>query len=171
MTPKALTLPTYHATHPGGHHFTGLGAEESPPPLLFAPRLAAPHGQRSHLPQAPFPPGSGSFLVMFPMTSERDQLSQVLSALCWCHCWGFTSRLGFGVPSWGVGPPQCPLESPPPWPVGILNIAHLSLSRPGRGLCAQDCPLASLRPVPAYICPFFGGWVRQIQRGGAGMGT
>lgn len=52
---------------------------------------------------SPFPPGSGSFLVMFSVTSERDQLSQVLSALYWCHSWGFASRLALGVPSHLVG--------------------------------------------------------------------
>lgn len=88
-------------------------------------------------------------LALLVVTSESDQLSQALSALCWCHSWGPTSRPACcrcHLPSSQLcGTPPFPLGSPHPQPVGICEHC-LSVSRPGRGLCGQDW---------AYTCPFF----------------
>lgn len=74
-----------------------------------------------------------------------DQLSQALSALCWCHSWGLASRLACGFPSLTssqCGTPEFLLGRLPPRPVDFRDHCPSPLSRPERNLCGQECPLA-----------------------------
>ena len=88
-------------------------------------------------------PGHGS-------CDQCDELSQALSALCWCHSRGLASRPACGFPSLTTqqcGTPKFLLGRLPPRPADFRDHCPSPLSRPGRKLCGQDCPLASPRPL------------------------
>lgn len=142
VCPKAQSFPTCHASTPGSTIPPALEQGESPP-LLPAPCPAALRGRRSELPQAPFPPGSATWLCWF-VTSRWDQLSQALSALCWCQ-----SRRPASGPACGCPFPRAGCVRPPFLPLEPLHgqCASTDIAWPRKGLCVPNYPLAFPRPL------------------------
>lgn len=109
---------------------------------------------------------------------QYDQLSQALSALCWCHSWGLASDQPAGFPpspAGSVGPPEVLLGRLPPRPADFRDhcpsLGETSVAKIVLWPLPGPCEL-----VPTYTCLFFllfFFWrrVRQTQKGGANMGN
>lgn len=143
-----MGFPACQATYPGAHHFAGLGQGEEPSHCFLPPIVMVCVDKGPNCPEpSSSPESSGPGRVS---CDQCDELSQALSALCWCHSGGLASRPACGFPSLNSqqsGTPKFLLGRLPSRPADFSDHCPSPLARPGRKLCDQDCPLASPRPL------------------------